>query len=239
MKADALRRTIDSMVMESIRRILPAVMNEVLIKTIANSGVLSEAVDDDEEAPRRKRKLPKRRKVVREAPKQKRAMKAKPPRKVDLNELLDPTAGADFYGDPRVALYESEEPEYEDEEDDEPVRTSAPMKRLTQLAPELQAMAEGIDLDMDSGEMWGDGEMAPVGGGSGGGASGIVDPNPIRDIDRAAAAVGIDFSRMKGVVAKTTAKSRSDQETASAKAQFEQLRLKRMRENLNGGKPVE
>lgn len=38
-----LKETIDRMVEDAIRRILPGVMNEVLLKTIANSGVIHEA----------------------------------------------------------------------------------------------------------------------------------------------------------------------------------------------------
>lgn len=226
MKPEALKRAIDRMVEDAIRRILPNVMNEVLLRTIASSGVVTErAPAPVRPAQGRKSTRPPQRPVGK--------------RKVELSELLDPTAGADFYEDPRDAYRQSVVEESFEQEEDAEEAPPPVAKRLSNLPPALQGLVEGMDLDDDGeGEMWGDeSDSNPLVESRDPGIVG--DPTPIRDVGRAAKAVGIDFNRMKGVIAQTSAKPKVDREDARAQAQFEQLRLKRMREQLNGGKPVE
>lgn len=197
-----LKETIDRMVEDSIRRILPAVMNEVLLKTIANANVIREA-------------------PVQRAP-AKAAPKAKRP--TSLSHLLDESAGADFYQDPRAAMVEATR-----EEAPPMPRGQVIAERIQNLPPDLRSLAEGMDLDDDGGEMWDSdiGDSVPTAG-----------PGPA--LDRAAAAVGLDFSRMAKAINITERKApRPSAADKAANAQFEQQRLKMMRERLNGGKPVE
>lgn len=238
MSSSALKETIDRMVEDAIRRILPNVMNEVLVRTLAGAGVVTE------DRPRRK---PMKRKPVREARQQKSPppKKAAPPQKrrgpAKLREMLDglrdETAGADFFHDPR-AERERFEPEPQDDdfeiEAEEPQTRRQIDSRISSLPPELQGLAEGMSLDDDDGEMWGDDESdsAPVS---------AADPRPIGDVQRAAKAVGVDFSRMKGVIAATTPQKvdrREAAEDARNRAQFEASRIARLRESLGGVKPV-
>lgn len=207
-----LKETIDKMVEDSIRRILPQVMNEVLLKTIANSQVIHEArsgVADPRFAS----------KPVQQ-PKQAQRKQARPS---SLSQLLDESAGADFYQDPREAMRQAtyEEP---------PPPPKAIAQRIQTLPPALQGLAEGIELDDDGGEMWesehGDSAVVPT--------AGMGPP-----VEKAAAALGLDFSRMAKAINVTEKKKRVDAEDKAANAQFEQARLKRMREQLNGGKPLE
>jgi hypothetical protein len=217
-----LKETIDRMVAESIRRILPSIMNEVLLKTIAQSGVVAE-----DRPVRKLRKGPKRRRPMRE---QKAAPKR--PRKVDLSDILDESAGSEFYKDPREVFNPGarsldDDYEVDVEEDEEPQVES----RLQSLPPAIRGLAEGMQLDTDEGEMWGDDEhdSAP-----------IVQGPEIRDIGRAAQVAGVDFSRIKNVINKVSPPvQKIDRNDAKAKAQFEAARIQRMRESLNGGKPVE
>ncbi len=76
MKASELKSLVDRMVGESIRRQLPEIMNEVLVRTIAGSGILTES----------------RKQVL--APVPKRDL----PKKRSLQGLLDESIGADPYG---------------------------------------------------------------------------------------------------------------------------------------------
>ena len=202
-----LKETIDKMVAESIRRILPEVMNEVLLKTIANSGVVSESRSRPQQPARVS------------APAQPRK---KAPRHSSLEDLLDESAGSDFYSDPRAAMEEATR------EEAPPTPSHNSMaQRIQSLPPEFQSLAEGISLDDDGGEMWGDDDhdAAP--------------PAEGPPLDRVAKAVGLDFSRMKKVANVTETKKRLDSNDRAANAQFEQQRIKRMREQLNGGKPIE
>lgn len=76
MKASDLKRTIDRMVAESIRRLLPEIMNEVLLRTIASSGIVNEAPAPQPVArPSRSRRQP----------------------STSLSDLLDESAGSEFY----------------------------------------------------------------------------------------------------------------------------------------------
>lgn len=224
MKQESLRETIDRMVEDAIRRVLPGVMNEVLLRTIANSGAISE-----QRAPVR---APSRAPVRQQAP-QRRAPQPPPAKKngkLDLNEFLDRSAGSEFYDDPRHRREEPEE-EYEEEVQEEAPRPIE--SRIQALPPELRGLAEGM-LDDDDGEMWDDNEQAPM--------LEQVDPAPIRDVHGAAKKVGIDFSRMKNVIKATGPATKDRRELAQdarAKAQFEQTRIDRMRERLGGVKPVE
>lgn len=208
-RGDGIRSTIDRMVEESIRRILPAVMNEVLVATVARG--ISESVPSPERSPRRK--PPKKRRPVREQ------RRVSVPRKAreELGDLLtgDSTAGTEFYGTQTDG----------DESGEDPIA-----KRIESLPPELRGLAEDIDMGDDGGEMWGDGEFDS--------SPGPV-PGEIRNISEAARTAGIDFSRMKAVIGATAPPvSKVDGKDLAARAQFEEARLKRMRERLNGGKPL-
>lgn len=188
------------MVEDAIRRVLPQVMNEVLIKVVAGSNVIQE----------------------RAASPQRPAPRAQPRRPSSLSHLLDETAGADFYEDPRAAMAQSIQEET-------PPRGQDIAQRIQSLPPALQQLAEGT-MEDDGGEMWesdmGDSVVVPSAGNG-------------PPLDRAAKAVGLDFSRMKQVANVTESKKRVDADDRRANAQFEAMRLKRMREQLNGGKPVE
>jgi hypothetical protein len=217
-----LRRAIDRMVEDAIRRILPEVMNEVLVATIARgtAGVVAE------ERPRRK---PPKRQQQRRAPVREqrtavpqRGRKAPPKRKVDLSDLLDESVGAEFYENPRAV--------YTDEPNPAEVPPSQDTNRIRDLPPDLQELAEGMDLDDDNGEMWGADEHD----------SGLAAPSApeIRNISEAARAAGVDFSRMKAVIGRTATR-KPDADDLKARTQFEQARLNRMRVQLNDGKPIE
>jgi len=223
----SLKRAIDRMVEDAIRRILPGVMNEVLVATIARGT--SEIVS--ERRSQRPRKVPKKRKVVREQ----RASRRDPPqslpqRKVDLSDILDESVGAEFYHDPRSLRAEPEpiDDRIDHDEDDLPEPIA---QRIQSLPPELQSLAEGIVLDDDGGEMWGANEHDS-------GTPGVA-IDEVRDLGSAAKRAGMDFSRMKGLINATSPSKKVDRADAQAKAQFEAGRIKRMRELLNGGKPVE
>ncbi len=236
MSSTALKEMIDRMVAESIRRILPGVMNEVLLTTIARSGVVQEAVEEEDERPRR-RKAKRRKPIVeRDLRVAKRTAKApapKRPKKLDLSELLDESAGAEFYAGATTRhepVDEGYDIDFGDDEDEAPGRPHV-AGAVANLPPELRELAEGMVLDEDDGEMWGAGEHdsgAPT-------MEGVADPTPIRDIGQAAKAVGIDFSRMKSAIGKIEPKvdRRELAEAARAKAQFEQNRIKMLQERLN------
>lgn len=252
MSRNALKETIDRMVEDSIRRILPTVMNEVLIKAIANSGALTEG------RPVRRKPM-KRRKPVREERAPQARAQARPapkgrPTKRKLDELLDSIRndanGAEFYQDPRALMTEAPEPAYDEpdeeeyEEEDEAPPPSAPKRqaesRLQNLPPELRGLAEDMIVDGDDPEeMWGPGEhdSAPLME-----SVAATDPTPIRDVNRAAQAAGVDFSRMKNVIAATSPPKvdrRQAAEDARNRQQFEQARLARLRDKLGGVKPPE
>lgn len=200
-----LKSAIDRMVEDSIRRILPQVMNEVLIKTIASSGVVQESRGH--------------------LTKEQAAAPIRPPVRAkhlpsSLSQLLDPEAGSDFYQDPRAAMAESIR-----EEEPAP-RGQVIAQRIQNLPPGLQHLAEDVNMDDDGGEMWESdvGDSVVTSGGMG------------PPLDRAAAAVGLDFSRMKQSIQLTERKSSKQRVSAAeqaANAQFEENRLKRMREKLD------
>lgn len=228
-----LQRVIDRLVEDAIRRILPAVMNEVLLRTIADSGVLSE----DRPPPRRIRRKPGPKKRPRQRLREDRPIRSKAPvpparsSRVELSELLDESAGSEFYEDPRPRRQGVEEYEVELDGDDEEDR-DAPTKRTQPLLnPMLQALAEDVRMpEDDGGQEWLPGEYDATGPGP---------VHEVKDVGRAAAALGIDFARMAGTIRQTSPVARPDAEDVRAKAQFESQRLKRLRENLNDGKPVE
>lgn len=101
---------------------------------------------------------------------------------------------------------------------------------MAALDPMLQEMAEGLVVPADDGgEMWGEGEHDSV----------SAAPGPqVADIAAATARAGIDMSRMRALVERTSVPQRVDAEDATARAAFETQRLRRLRERLNGGKPV-
>ena len=228
MSSAKLHAVIDRLVEDAIRRILPTVMNEVLVRTIANSGALSE---DRARPPRQMRRKPgpkKRTKAQlierRQARRTEPEVTRRPARPTDLKQLLDESAGAEFYGDPASSEYEVEI------EGGDPIEPTRSAKET--LNPALRALAEDIELpEDDDGDMWQPGEYDSAG-------SGPSQP-PIKDVGRAAASLGIDFSRMAETIAKTSPAVRVDAADVRARAQFEGQRLKRLREQLNGGKLVE
>lgn len=245
MNKGQLNAVIERLVEAAIRRVLPNVMNEVLLQTIANANLVTE------ERPRvvRRKKGPKRRPPprmteARQAPPRKQT--PAPRRRIDLNEMLDDSVGADAYEqyEARVAPQSRRAPapevdDYEPEPMDEPTRepAQAPViaQRLAALDPALQAMAEGMNLSDhdDGGEMWEEGEHDSA-------ASAAAVVSEIRDVGAAAKAAGMDFSRMRSLIERTSApKKVVDEDDLRAKVSFENQRLKRMREKLNGGKPVE
>lgn len=207
--SDKLKKAIDRMVEQSIREILPRVMNEVLLRTIASSGVIQESrptgpAHQPEVAPRSRKPQP-------PAPRRKPVS--------NLRDLLDESAGAEMYSmgtsdDHDVQLREEEPPPPAD-------RRSL----VAQLPPELQAMAEDIDIDDDVLT-----EQAIEGGAD------PMDFHPANSIDNAGRRLGLDFRRMSQAV-KLTEKKVPPKDRSHA--QFEEQRLKRMREKLNDGKPVE
>ncbi len=198
--SDKLKKTIDRMVEDSIRRILPQVMNEVLLKTIANANVIQEDRRRTNEQVRAPVQPPAR----------------APRRPSSLNQLLDESAGADFYSDPRGV---QEEPQ---------PRAQVIAQRIQNLPPQFQALAEGMELDDDGGEMW----ESDVGD------STVPSAGPGPSIAAGARAIGLDFSKMKQAIG-IVEKKKPTSSDAAAKAQFEEARIKRMREQLNGGKPIE
>lgn len=202
-----LRDTIDRMVEDAIRKVLPGIMNEVLLKTIANSGVIQER------APVQQRSA-----KPTQQPKQKVSR-----RPASLDQILDPEAGADFYDDPRAAMQEA----MEMEERPAP-RRSGMAQMIESLPPELRSLAEDVNLDDDGGEMWEEGQHDS--------SSIMSESGP--SIERAAQVVGLDFSAMKRLTNIGEQKKVKTADSA-AKQQFEEARLKRVREQLNGGKPLE
>lgn len=198
-----LKKLIDRMVEDSIRRVLPAIMNEVLIKTIATSGLIQERKQSFSQPVQQQRPPQKQRKLS------------------SLNNLLDESVGADFYG--------SQADEQEEYQEETVTRRPDLTQRIQSLPQELRGLAEDVNLDDDGGEMWGDNEhdssMSDLGG-------------PSVNIEQAAKAVGLDFSRMKHAI-KLTEKKNSNNADAAANRQFEEQRIKRQRERLNGGKPIE
>lgn len=230
-----LQAKIDFLVETAIRRILPKVMNEVLLRTLADSGVLAE----DRPRPVRRKKAMKRRmqrppepRQVREERQPRRPL---PPKRSNLNEVLDDSIGSDAYEQyearaPRRSQPEPE-PDFDDHEPEPPAR--AVSQRLAALDPSLQAMAEGLVMpDDDGGEMWGDGELDST-------SIAPAAVSEVRDVMGAAKRVGMDFSKMRALIDKTSGTSKADAEDMKARASFEAQRLKRMRERLNDGKPVE
>lgn len=211
----ALQRAIDRMVGDAIRRILPEVMNEVLIRTVANAGVLREAASIAPSKPQPKRQAVQQRKPAR-------------PRPGSLSELLDVEAGTEFYQDPRQAMREHttrDEPDQDEDEQHEDGPNRPPVSRIAHLSPELQALAEGMELDDDGGEMWDDSELSTP--------TVLARADEIRDPNVAAERVGVDFSRMAKVIKETSKKDvRKTAADVAAEAQFQQQVLERRRAQL-------
>ena len=193
------------MVEESIRRILPSVMNEVLIKAVASTMVISEPA--------------KLRQVVSKP--QQRSIKSQQTGNSgkSLREILHAEdAGADFYDSLKQ----------DDFSDDVVVEnnTKSMAQRIQSLSPELQSLAEGIVID-DGGEMWDDDistqEFSSV----------RSDLATVRDPVADASKIGLNFSRIRDVaMAGIKKNSTNNLNDSAAAASFDELRLKRMRESL-------
>lgn len=195
-----LRDAIDRMVEQSIRKILPQVMNEVLLATLANSMLREN--QQIVQAPRK-------------APPVAKAMRAKPPRpapslKERLSEFVDDSAGRDFYdhlesNDEGLDGYNEIDSHRDlaDEAFDEPVQEKVEMRKLS---PALQLLAEDVQIPDDS--------------------------STSESIDHITAAkrLGIDFQKLNRTINKIENKSISND--LRAKHEFEDRRLKNMREQL-------
>lgn len=203
------------MVEDSIRRILPTVMTEVLLKTIANANVIQE---QGERTPRQIAQTVEKYERLRDeqSPAYRSARNVpEMKRPGSLRHLLDPEAGADFYQDPRAAMAEAtrEEPQ---------PRGQVVAERIQNLPAELQSLAEGMDLNDDGGEMWDDGDSIVP-------SSGMGPP-----LEHAAQQAGLDFSRMRQAINLTERKSpKVSAGDKAAQAQFEHQRLKMMRDRLD------
>lgn len=137
LKQESLKKAIDQMVAESIRRQLPQIMAEVLVKTVAEAGVVREVTGALRGAP------------VQEAlvqPRPAQAKRQRPPSLSNLRELLDEEAGAEFYSGARP-----EDMALTDEDVMPPQESSRPLAaRINSLPPQLRHLAEGLseeDLD--------------------------------------------------------------------------------------------
>lgn len=220
--ASKLRETIDRLVEDSIRRILPEVMNEVLLKAMVNMGTIQE---ERQPVTRTQRAVAQ--------PRQSVLQPRRPATSSKLQSLLedmgDGTAGAEFYG---TGAAPSGELDQTDEYHDEPPTMQSIHERTSMLAPHLQGLTEGMDLSdfAADGESW-----------DGTGSSTSNPPMQMGPpLDKAAKAIGMDFSRMKKLSEGINKKApKVDVDDKQANAQFELNRIKRNRERLNDGKPVE
>lgn len=276
-----LKATIDRMVEQAIREILPEVMNEVLMKTLAGATM------NETRAPVRRQQAP--------APQQRRAQPQQRPspnlarqqqlagldRSLSLREALSgDDAGSDYYEEaermleqrrpsqPRPApqrqpvrqpiveqQYDEDEMYGEDEIFDfsspppAPKRQAPPpqrqqsmqeqvmAQRISELPPALQNLAEdtfrlvGDDEFEDDGGEWGTNEFAPTAGALGPRA-------PALNIDRAADALGLDFSRFAQTIQVTegTNKPKITQQDVQNEANWKMQQLERKRALLDAKK---
>jgi hypothetical protein len=124
------------MVRESLERLLPEVMNEVLLRAIANSGVMTE-----------RREPASRQPPVR--PQARRSSQQQKPRRPDLSGYLDESAGADFY-ERAVSRMPQRDDDATEETVSEERQAPSLSSRLNSLPPELREMAEDMDLSADT-----------------------------------------------------------------------------------------
>lgn len=218
MKKSQLKNLIDKMVEDSIRRVLPSVMNEVLIKTITSS------INEERVVPKN---IPQniKKKIVRPARQNARTDNR------SLREILNSeSAGSEFY-----EQFNQTEQSVNVEEDnfDDFVEHENPLaQRISSLPPQLQSLAEDVEIPEENMEMWEDegysSQFAAV----------PSDLAPVRNPKNDAAKIGIDFNRMKQV-SNITSKKENIEDVRSNKL-FEEQRIKRMREKLEsqvvGGK---
>lgn len=247
-----LKATIDKMVRESIQRILPEVMNEVLLRTLANANVVQE------------QRQPASRRQVPQGP-SKAAQRAQQLAGVDrgrsLRDVLQAEeSGVDFYERaekmmsgrqvppvPRQnfapqPIHEQHDYEFDFDDDEqadprESLREQVIAQRISQLPPQLQALAEDtFNHAMDDdvvGEMWGDDEMAPDLDGFAGDSDMVQPKAPPLNIERAARVAGVDFSRAQKLMQITEKKTKVNAADKLAEAQWKQEQLERYRESLN------
>lgn len=242
---------IDRMVRESIERLLPEVMNEVLLRTLAGSGVLRE------QAPAQRPAAPQRQQPKRKPAQPSASQRAQElagiNRSMSLREALNAdSSGADFYEQaermmrppsPRPApiqeVIEYDDPDSYEYEDEAPVqshRQQVMAQRLSQLPPQLQALAEDtfrlVEGDEGDDEMWGDNEFAPD----------ITEPSqasaPPLNIDRAAKAANVDFNRAQQLLGLTEQKkpTRVDPDEFRRQQQWKLEQLERKRRELESQK---
>ena len=211
-----LKETIDRMVEDSIRRILPEVMNEVLLKMVARGGLVSER-----SVPVRETPVPQRQ----PAPAPRQPQRSAGQRPSSLRELLDPTAGTDFYQDPREAMRQATV------EEAIPPRQGTMAQRIQNLPPMLREMAEETLEDDDGiGEMWGDNEFAPM--------TEALNPSaPNLNLDQASRVAGVDWSRARELMGHVEApKIAKTAEDIQAEIQWKAQQVERERERLNNMK---
>lgn len=240
------------MVADSIRRILPEIMNEVLLKTLANANVMQEQrrlAPQQRQQPATRRQGP--------TPAAQRAQQlAGIDRSRSLREVLGADAsGADFYEQAerrmqrpspqpqrqvvRQPVYESDN--LDDYGDDEVYDYEQPPQnalreqmnsRIQSLPPHLQALAEETfndSYDDDGGEMWGDDEMAPT-------VESFQPQAPSLNIDRAAQVAGVDFERARKLIQVTERKNNVDSADKLSEAQWKLQQLERKRRELDSQK---
>lgn len=232
------------MVADSIRRLLPEIMNEYLVRTVANAGLVQE------------RRSPVRAPAQRPTKAAQRAQRlAGIDRPSSLREVLNvEETGADFYDHVEQALAgrmpqprRSPAPVKEDYEFDfgdddgsdprETLREQVFAQRISQLPPQLQALAadtlqEGVDDDM-VGEMWGEDELAP---GIGEEPSMFGPKAPPLNIERAARVANVDFSRAQQLLNLSEQRAALKHGTPAdrlAEAEWKEKALERKRRELD------
>lgn len=256
----ALKATIDRMVEDSIRRILPEVMNEVLLRTLTQNTISEQR----RPAPQQRRQAP--------AP-QKQQMRrqqqlAGVDRSMSLREALNPDeAGLDFYEQaealierrqpkrqappvparrqPIVEQYDENEMYGEDEIFDfsdappaplqrqQNVREQIVAQRISELPPAIQSLAE------ETFKLVGDDEFESDDGmwGDNEFAPSLNEGSQARapnlNIDRAAQVAGVDFNRARQLMQVTSAKHDKDPEDVIAENQWKQEQLRRKRAELD------
>jgi len=177
-------------------------------------------------------------------------------RSTSLREILDSQAsGADFYEQAERMMHRPQAPvprsnfiqeDYElDLEDDDGGQEETPSmreqvlaQRISQLPPQLQALAEDSFQLIDEGEdeMWSDNEFAPD---IGMGSSDLSQPSaPPLNIERAARVANVDFSRAQKLLGLTEQKrpTQVDPDDFRRQREWKMQQLERKRRELESKK---
>jgi hypothetical protein len=255
----ALKATIDKMVQDSIRRILPEVMNEVLLKALTQQNVVQE-----QRRPQPQRQQPQRQQPQAQPNMRRQQQLAGVDRSMSLREALQSDdAGADYYEQAEQAI-QSRQPQrqaprqqpqrqqvveqydenemYGDEEvfdfNDAPPAPRPQVReqvaqRISQLPPALQGLAE------DSFRLVADDEYESEDGTWGDNEfapslnEGVQATAPNLNLDRAAQIAGVDFNRAKQLMQVTSTKHDKDPEDVIAENQWKRQQLERKRAELD------